>query len=507
VAWGFTNLGPDVADLFLEKVTGDTYEYDGVQKPLTVRNEKIRVAGGDPVKIEIRSTEHGPIISGLDGTVFPGIASDYPAAVDLPTETDATDTAAAAPIDYELSLQWTALTPRRTAAAIFALGAASDWASFRQAAQLFEVPSQNLLYADVDGNIGYQAPGLIPIRASGDGTLPTPGWSSAYGWTGYIPFEALPQIYNPPSGVIVTANNAPVGPDYPYLITKDWDLGYRADQIMTRLQTLISTKVPITTDTMSEIQADNHSAIAAVLVPVLQKIAVTGDAKQAQELFDGWDYKVDADSAAAAYFNIVWRNLLVDLFGDKLPGGAALTGGHRAFAVVTALLEQPNARWWTSDRVGSAGRDTMLERAMVQAAKEGTRLMGSNVKNWKWGSIHTLELRNASFGESGVAPIEWLFNRGPYELAGASSVVNAVGWDARVGYGVNWVPSMRQVISLADFDDSTWVNLTGASGHAFHPNYVDQTPLWQDHKTRAWPFSEAAVKKAIKDTLRLTPSS
>jgi penicillin G amidase len=505
VAWGFTNLGPDVADLYLEKVTGDTYEYDGVQKPLIVRNEKITVAGDDPVKIEIRSTEHGPIISGLDGTAFPGIASDYPSAADLPAETDATDTAAATPIDYELSLQWTALSPGRTAAAIFALGAASDWASFRQAAQLFEVPSQNLVYADVDGNIGYQAPGLIPIRASGDGTLPMPGWSSAYAWTGYIPFEALPEIYNPPSGVIVTANNAPVGADYPYLITKDWDLGYRADQIMTRLQELISSKVPITTDTMSKIQADNHSAIAAALVPVLQKLTVSGDAKKAQALFDGWDFDVDADSAAAAYFNIVWRNLLVDLFGDKLPDGTAFTGGDRSFAVVTALLEQPTARWWTSDRIGTVGRDSMLERTLEQSATEGTRLMGTDMENWQWGTIHRLELRNGSFGESGVAPIEWLFNRGPYGLDGASSVVNAVGWDAAVGYGVNWVPSMRQVISLADFDDSTWVNLTGASGHAFHPNYVDQTPLWQAHETRSWPFTTAAVKKATKDTLTLTP--
>jgi penicillin amidase len=507
VAWGFTNLGPDVADLYLEKVTGTSYEYDGAQKPLTVRHEMITVAGGDPVEITIRSTEHGPIISGLEGTAFPRIASDYPAAADLPTETAATGTAAAAPINYELSLQWTALTPGRTASAIFALGAATDWASFRQAAQLFEVPAQNLLYADVDGNIGYQAPGLIPIRASGDGTLPVPGWTSAYGWTGYIPFDALPQTYNPPSGVIVTANNAPVGPDYPYLITKDWDLGYRADQIMTRLQSFIASKVPITTDTMSEIQADNHSAIAEALVPLLRQVTVSGDAKKAQALFAGWDYSVDADSAAAAYFNIVWRNLLVDLFGDKLPDGTAFTGGDRSFAVVTALLDQPDARWWTSERVGSVGRNSMLQRALAQAAAEGTRLMGTDVKNWKWGAIHTLELRNASFGKSGVAPIEWLFNRGPYELAGASSVVNAVGWDAAVGYGVNWVPSMRQVISLANFDDSTWINLTGASGHAFHQNYIDQTPLWQEHKSRPWAFSKPAVMKATKDTLTLTPKS
>lgn len=509
IAWGFTNLGPDVADLYLEKVTGETYEYDGVQNPLTVRNEKITVAGGQDVRIEIRSTGHGPIVSGLGGTAYPKIASDYPKSAGLPETNPVDPNAVDAPavdIDYQLSLRWTALTPGRTASAIFALGSATDWTSFRAAAQLFEVPSQNLLYADVDGNIGYQAPGLIPIRKAGDGTLPVPGWTSEYGWTEYIPFESLPQTFNPSSGYIVAANNAPVGPDYPNLITQDWDLGYRAHEITARLQVLIDAGKPLTIETMSTIQADNYSAIAALLVPVLQNVKVSGQAREAQALFDGWDYNLDADSAAAAYFNIVWRNLLVAITGDKLPDETALTGGDRSFAFVASLLDQPDSFWWSNSRIGSVSRDSMLGRVLSQAADEGVDLMGSKMSTWEWGRIHTLELTNASFGESGVAPIEWLFNRGPYSLAGGSSVVNAVGWDAALGYTVDWVPSMRQVISLANFDDSTWINLTGASGHAFHPNYVDQAPLWQQHQTRPWLFSLSQVEKAAKDTLTLAPT-
>ena len=110
--------------------------------------------------------------------------------------------------------------------------------------------------------------------------------------------------------------------------------------------------------------------------------------------------------------------------------------------------------------------------------------MGCDPDRWQWGRLHTLTLTNESFGESGIAPIEWLFNRGPYEVAGGSSVVNAVGWDATVGYGVDWVPSMRMIVDLADFDASTWINLTGASGHAFNPHYDDQTPLWQRQDPR-----------------------
>ncbi len=498
ISWGFTNLGPDVADLYLEKVTGDSYEYDGAAKPIQVRTEKIRVAGGPAVKIRVRSTDHGPIVSDLEGSAFPAIAADYPKAADLPPATAETG--------YQLSLQWTALTPGHTAAAIFALGAATDWASFRQAASLFDVPSQNLVYADVDGNIGYQAPGLIPIRRAGDGTVPVPGWTSQYGWDGYIPFDALPQTLNPASGFIVTANNAPVGADYPYLITRDWDLGYRATEITARLQALIDHGTPMTPAMMSEIQADTFSPLAARLVPVLQALKSTGQTGQtraALALFDGWDYRLESDSAAAAYFNIVWRNLLVDLFNTKLPESTWLTGGDRAYAVVIGLLDEPDSPWWKNARVGAAGRDSMLQRVLKQAAAEGERLMGPNASTWRWGSIHTLEVTNASFGRSGVAPLEWLFNRGPYELAGGSSVVDAVGWDATAGYTVDWVPSMRQVVSLADWDDSTWLNLTGSSGHAFHPNYADQTALWQHQETRPWLFSLAVVRAAATNTLKL----
>ncbi|TFD80895.1 penicillin acylase family protein [Cryobacterium psychrophilum] len=502
VAWGFTNLGPDVADLYVEKVTGDTYEYDGAAKPLLVRNEKIKVAGGPGVKIAIRSTEHGPIVSGLSGSDFARIASEYPQSAGLAALPGTADPA----MTYELSLQWTALTPGRTASAIFAMSRATDWESFRAAASKFDVPSQNLIYADVDGNIGYQAPGVIPIRVTGDGTVPVPGWTSQYGWSGYIPFDALPQVFNPPSGYIVAANNAAVGPGYPHLITADWDLGYRADRITKRLTALIEAGTPLTVDLMGEIQADEYSAIAAALVPVLQTIPASGTAAEAQKLFEDWDFTVAADSAAAGYFNLVWHTLLDEMFNGTLPEGTGMAGGDRSFAVVTGLLAEPSSPWWTNKRLGAVSQSSMLKRVLQDAAAEGTRRMGDDVSTWDWGHLHTLELTNQSLGKSGIAPIEWLLNRGPYELGGGSSVVNAQGSDATAGYEVDWVPSMRQVISLADFDQSVWINLTGASGHAFHPNYVDQTPLWQRNETRPWPFTPAALTTSATDTLRLLPA-
>ncbi|MEO8906828.1 MAG: penicillin acylase family protein, partial [Microbacteriaceae bacterium] len=493
IAWGFTNLGPDVADLYLEKVSDKGYEYDGNVKPFTVRTETIKIAGGTSQKLTIRSTDHGPIVTGITsdfGTIAKSYTKAHPG---IPAG------------KYQLSLQWTALQPGHTAEAIFDMDQSANWTDFRAAAANFDVPSQNLIYADVDGNIGYQAPGRIPIRKQGDGTQPVPGWTSAYGWSGYVPFDQLPSVYNPPKGYIVTANNAAVGPEYPVMITQDWDSGYRANQITIRLQALFKKGTKVTAADMSAIQADKYDANAATLAPLLLSLHLNGAAGNAIDLLKGWNYHDDPDSAAAAYFNVFWRNLLHDAFGRKMPASAQPVGGDRWFQVVGALVDQPNSAWWTDSKLDVSGLNEMLTYSARKAASEAAGLMGSDPSGWRWDSIHQLTLTNASFGESGIAPIEWLFNRGPYPVGGGSSVVDAVGWDASVGYQVNWVPSMRQVIDLSDFDASTWINLTGESGHAFHPNYVDQTPLWQTNKTRPWPFSASAVKDATTNTLTLKP--
>jgi len=490
IAWGFTNLGPDVADLFLERVDGDTYELDGAAVPLTLREETIEVAGGDPVTITARSTARGPIVTDI-GSDFAAVADGYPAASGQPEG------------DYELSLQWTALTPGTTAGAIFALNRARDWNEFRAAASLFDVPAQNLVYADVDGNIGYQAPGSIPVRSTGDGTVPLPGWTSENGWSGTIPFDQLPSVLNPARGYIVTANNA-VSANGPAL-TQDWDLGYRAEGIERMLQERIAAGTKLTVDDLAEIQLDTADANATAMLPVIAELALEGDAARGADLLDGWDGRADVDSAQAAYFAVFWRNLLDDMFGS-LPDQTRPVGGDRWFGVVDGMLGEPDARWWTNDEERVAGRDAMLAHALEEAWDEASDRMGGDPDGWRWGRLHTLTLTNQSFGESGIGPVEWLFNRGPYELGGGSSIVNAIGWDASLGYDVDWVPSMRMVVDLDDVDASRWVNLTGASGHAFHPHYADQAPLWQRGETRRWPFTIEAVQDAASETLQLRPA-
>ncbi len=475
IAWGFTNLGPDVTDLYLEKVNGTTYEYKGEQVPLQTRVEEIKVAGASkPVRLTVRSTRHGPLIS------------------------DVLDDAKTAGRGMAVALRWVALEPRPTADAIAAMNTAQNWEQFRAAAAKFDVPAQNLVYADVDGNIGYQAPGRIPVRSKGDGTWPVPGWTGEYEWEGYIPFDELPTVYNPRSGYIVTANNSAIGPQYQHLLTKDWSYGYRAQRIDELLRSIPRVDVAA----MGRIQMDNRNGFAPVLVPHLLRVGGPD-----VSILRGWDYQQGRDSAPAAYFNAIWRHLLLRAFNDELPTGARPDGNDRWFEAVRALLERPDDPWWDDVRTGSAKetRDDILRRAVADAHAELTERLGSDADEWKWGDLHTLELTNSTFGTSGIAPIEWLFNRGPLNVSGGASIVNATGWNAQEGYEVTWVPSMRMVVDLADMDRSRWINLTGASGHAFHDNYSDQSELWATGGTIPMRSRPESVRRAAEHTLTLTP--
>ncbi|MEV4245170.1 penicillin acylase family protein [Streptosporangium canum] len=491
ISWGFTNLGPDVTDLYLERTKGDTVEVAGEWRPMEVRTEQIKVAGGRTIDLKVRTTAHGPIISDVLGDARRAV----PGAV-----ANLGRTAGGAADGMEVALRWTALDPGRTADAILLLNRAGNFEQFREAASFFEAPAQNLIYADVDGNIGYQAPGKIPVRAEGDGRWPAPGWTGKHEWTGFIPFEKLPHVYNPPEGYIVTANNAVTRPGKDLFLTTDWSYGYRSQRIADRLKQEIG-KGKITAETMGRVQMDDHNGLAPVLLPHLLRVGVPNGTLQ------GWDAGQGRDSAGAAYFNAVWRHLLGRAFEDELTGGARPGGGDRWYEVVRSLLERPADPFWDDVRTKNRaeGRDDMLKAAMADADAELRELLGDDPGEWKWGDLHTLELTHETFGTSGIGPIEWLFNRGPLRTAGGKDTVNATGWDATEGYGVNWVPSMRMVVDLADLDHSWWVNLTGASGHAFHANYDDQAELWADGGLTPMRFTEQAVRRDAADTLTLRP--
>lgn len=501
VAWGFTNLTTDVTDLYLEKLDGDRYWRDGQLEPLQVRTEVIEVAGGAAEELRIRSTGNGPILSDLSED-FTAIAADPYTG----TGGSVLPPADAPEGEYAVSLKWTALQPGTTAAAIFALNLAQDFDDFRAAAQQFDVPAQNLVYADVEGNIGYQTPGRLPIRGAGDGSMPQPGWDSAYDWQGFIPFDELPTTYNPAEGYIVTANNAIVGEEYPYAFTRDWDYGWRAARITDLLQRKIAMG-PLTADDLRDIQADNEFSVGKRLAAAYAGVETGRKGPDAAlSMLQDWDAQNAADSDAAAYANVLWDELVESLFVTGREAAAPVTDQGRLFLVVENLLEDPASEWWTNEQLGVDGQQEMLVHAAGAAYDRLVALQGEDPARWNWGALHALPLNSGTFGESGIAPIEMLFNRGPYPAGGGSSVVNATGWDIGGGFETITVPSMRMVVDLADLDASMWNNLTGNSGHTYHPNYVDQTPAWQRVELTPWAYSPAAVAEATTHTLTLTPA-
>ncbi len=502
VAWGFTNLGPDVSDFFLEQVRGDRYLRDGRYVPLKTELETIKVAGKGDVTITVRSTVHGPLLS----DAIPDVAS---AGQSAPVNGRATAGS------YAVALQWTGLVPNQTADAIFGLNTAQDFEQFRAAARQFAVPAQNLVYADTDGHIGYQAPGLVPVRSrymnAPPGYWPRPGWVSAWDWKGWVPFDEMPHTYDPPEGIIVTANQAVTASTTPFLTT-EWDYGFRAQ----RIRDLLEKKDKISPADMAAIQGDTRNDFAPTLVKALLGIDLEGDhfTKEAQDLLRGWDFTNPAnggrEAAAAAYYNAVWSDLLDLTFNDELPDDLRANGGDQWMEAVTELLKKPRSPWWDNKLTPGVteGASEMLRQAMVEARLDLTKKLGKNPASWEWGKLHRLTFTHQVLGGEDVpGAVRWLFNRGPYDMPGGSAIVDANGWDASKGYDVDWAPSMRMVVDLSDLDRSRWVNQTGNSGHAFDEHYDDQVSAWMDNQTFAWPFSEKAVRAAAGDELTLVPAS
>ena len=499
IAWGMTNLGPDVTDFYLEQVTGDTYLRDGLPVPVKTRVETIKVAGGEDVDVTVRSTVHGPILS--DAVSAVDEAGDRVVVRGAPQTNR-----------YAVALAWTALTPNNTADAIFALDRAGGWSEFRAAAARFAVPSQNLVYADTDGHIGYQSPGRIPVRRSATpgeppGYWPAPGWDSQWDWKGYVPFEDLPHAYDPSEGFLVTANQAVTASPSPFL-TSEWDYGFRAQ----RIRTLLASTPKVSPETMTQIQGDVRNVYAPTLVERLLAVQVDDFTAQAQRLLRDWDGSQPGDkgrdAASAAYYNAVWKHLLEYTF-DELPPDMGPDGGSRWMIVVEQLLKDPKNDWWDDKTTPGVteGSGEILKRALVDARLELARQLGKVPATWRWGRLHQLNLTHPVMGDPSVPQVvRSLFDRGGIELGGGNSIVNANAWKAsEPGYDVTAGPSMRMVVDLSGFDRSLWVNSTGQSGHVYNPHYADQIDAWVANEPFPWPFTEPAVTEASADELVLSP--
>ena len=504
IAWGFTNVGPDVMDLYIEKVNPDNpnqYEANGQWVDFQTRTETINVVGGQPVTITVRSTRHGPVISDSYGPLLdqaPKGAQDFQAfkdraGIDLPPQ-------------YVIALKWTALTPSTPFEAIWGFDKAQNWDDFRNAARGFHVPAQNLLYADTSGNIGYQMPGDVPIRKNGDGRYPVPGWTDDYEWTGFIPFDQLPYTFNPAEGYIATANNQVPPPDYKYLITADWDYGFRANRIVNLIKNAPG-KIDIAY--IQKMQGDMYDANAATFAPLLLQLnnQWTGNDANALDLLKNWDYQAKADSSAAAVFEAFWRHFLQNTFDDDLPKRYWADGGSRWNEVMRELAKNPNDPFWddkTTPNVVEA-RDDIMKKSFSDGVKELESIFGNDPSKWNWGDMHAATFRNQTLGESGIGLIEGLFNRGPFPTGGGEAIVDATGWSVIDGYETNWLPSMRMIVDMSNLTNSVTVHTTGESGHAYNKHYADMSSMWANIQYYPMLWDQQAVQGDAEGHLQLAP--
>jgi penicillin amidase len=485
IAWGVTNLGPDVQDLFIERVNPENpnqYEFKNEWRDMEIVREEILVAGEDePVVISVRITHHGPIINDVVG----GIEDEWSFGW------------------QPLALSWTALKPGTIVRSFLMLNQAQDWDQFREALRYWDVPSQNFVYADVEGNIGYQAPGRIPIRDSGDGSVPVPGWTGKYEWVNYIPFDNLPRSYNPPEGYIVTANNAVVGPDFRYFISMDWAPGYRAQRIVE----LVEADTSLSLEDIQSIQGDSSPISSQDILPYLLALSPSeAQMAQAVDLLRSWDGRAVRDSAGAALFESLRIHLIDCTFADEL--GEQLLKRTRGSLVVALanIMLNPNSHWFDDiDTPEVESRDEILLKSLEAAIEELTETLGRTMSNWRWGDLHTATFRNQSLGQSGIWPIEAIFNRGPVPVDGALATVNNTVYSMNNPYDVTSGPSFRQVVDLGDLGRSVSMHTTGQSGHPFHAHYDDMIDPWRNIEYHPMHWNRQLIETVAESHMTLTP--
>lgn len=489
IAWGVTNTGPDVQDLFREKLdaTGTMVEYKGQMEPLTIISDTITVKDKGLLPLTIRVSRHGPLISD---------------ALNANNDDDPD-----APQREALAFRWTSLNETDdTMEAFVGINFAQNWEEFKDALRPYVAPVQNFVYADVDGNIGYYAPGLIPIRASGEGLVPAEGWTGANDWTGYIPFDQLPQAYNPPQNFIATANNRVIGPEYPYMLSREWAQPFRAN----RITALLTAKDKLSVDDIAAIQADQHSLYAETMLPLmLQQVKPTTDQqKQAIELLKKWDYNAKKDSAATAIFEAWAYYLAVPIFSDEL-GDRLMEnyGGRRSFIEVTMgrILANANDPW--CDNITTSGITEDCSQQVTQALDVALKDLNFRMENkpmeqWQWGTLHIAHFPHDPL--DAIAPLRGFFSKA-IPNGGDGSTVNVAAIDVDQPFDQTRGPIYRHVVDLSNLANSRMINAPGQAGHFMSPHYDDLLERWQAVQYIPMRFDRTSVDAAQAGTLRLEP--
>lgn len=498
IAWGFTNTGPDVQDMYVERLSaGKKGYYDTPTGPakFKTREETIKVRFGDDVKITVRETRHGPVMSDVLKKL-PKILGDKAV----------------------LAFQWTALLDEDSSArAAQDLSKATNWQEFKAAASWFVSPQQNMVYADTAGNIGYYAPSKIPVRKPENktkGLAPAPGWDAAYDWDGFLDYSKLPQKYNPENGVIYTANHKVVDDDYPYYITSSWTLPYRAD----RIKAMLAATPKHDAASFMKMHSDVQSLFVLDLLPtMLSFIKDEKDQKEIYDLMKAWDGRSLPNRPEmlifAYWYDGVMRGILDDdagFFDRDSKGKKTPNPRHRikATLIKNVLTNKDGESAWCGkvDKVsGPVDCGPLVVKALNEALVKIEAKQGSDIAKWQWGREHVAVSEHRPLGKFPL--LNKLFNV-TVPTGGGPYTVNVSNYKrARMGYEFPNIhaASLRHIFDLSDLNKSKFIYQTGQSGHVLSKYYSNFSKRWAAVKYLPLTTDKAAYEKGAIGTLELIP--
>lgn len=450
IAWGVTNTGPDVQDLYIEKRNPNQpnqFLYQGKWEEAQIIDEPIRVKGKETIPYQVMITRHGPVISEF-------------------AEDSGKDTV--------FSLKWTALEPSRELEAVLHMNKAKNWHEFEKALEDFHTPTQNFVFASQDGTIAYKANGKIPIRKNGSSLLPVPGWTAEYEWTDYIPYDQLPKTVNPKQGFISSANYKVTDDSYPYHISNVWAQPYR----QMRIQEVLKEKEKLTVEDMQKLQMDQTNLQAKEFVPIflehVKKEPLTDKDKAVLAVMEGWNFTDDKDLAAPLVFHMWMRQVSNVLFKDQIPDSMKDLFEGRGQVVDDLIrrahLGKPGP--WIQEK---GGLSKVFHAALQNAIVEIETARGTNPQNWKWGDAHRMSFLHPL---SSVSGLNYLFNwEDPIPAGGSAVTVQAAGYSQKTGL-INHGASWRFVVDTNDLTKAYHVVGPGQSGHVKSPWYNDQFRAW-----------------------------
>jgi penicillin amidase len=483
IAWGFTNVMADDADFYFERTdslnTG-AYLFKGEWKNFEIVYDTIRVKDSLEVPVTIRRTHHGPVIN-----------DSYPL-----TRFASSDV---------ISMKWTGYEMSDELHAIYRIIISTDWPGFLEGAKEFTVPGQNFVYADARGNIGFHPGVRLPKRPKNDPTLPFPGWTGEHEWTGFIPFEELPSAYNPPEGFIATANNKTTD-NTSYHISNLWEPPSRIQ----RITEFLRSKEKFDLHDFKELQNDHYSHFAREMTPFILAAFHTSEKSRRIETtlnyFHNWNYTLSKDDVPTTVFEVFFHHLIKNIFRDEM--GDELFRQYVFLAnvpyrVTLSMLSDTSSAWFDDVTTPAAeSRDDIIRKSLNDALDDLSTLLGGEIKEWRWGRLHTVTLQHP-FGEMEI--LKPLFNIGPAEMGGSGTTVNNGEYRLFTPYAMTLGPSMRHIVDFSHIDGALSVIPSGQSGQPLHPHYSDQFALWKNGEYHSMVMDEETIASKSKNILYLTP--